>query len=200
MAATGVGELLRKQLPDAPPAWLVAEVFGTYVLGPSYAFAALMLELDPRVAADQARARTILHTLARMDRNDDQGRFTALADSLGEEWSHAVSAAAPGAAEDSPSTAPDEELDRAFAAVEGACRKASYLAEDRWSDVEELSHALSGEGEGPPLKNVDVRDLTNAMWLARWNAPDAVERIEARAETNTSHSGVGAAVTRTTGA
>ncbi|MGY1804341.1 hypothetical protein ACI78T_13775 [Blastococcus sp. SYSU D00922] len=189
LVAGGVGELLRedervreglKQMtfPD-----LLPDVFGTFVLGPAYAFAAVLFELDPRLASDRRRAHAILRVLRHLDEQDDNRRFSELAGEIEKEWAKAEQVWEESRASGNGSSVvlPDEAgIRQVFAEVAAHCENAAYLAQDHWDDVEALSSALrtADVALGP---QPDLRDVLNAMWLARWRHPESLTRIDQRA-------------------
>lgn len=195
LVARGVGELMRAQSGEPATLHLLPDAFGTFVIGPAYAFAAVLFELDPRTVADQQRARSIFYVLRATGRGDDSKRFDRLADELEAEWDLAVAAVAhapaPGRGQPMRAVgrpngssggagADPSEFERAYQRVESKCENAAYLAEDRWDGVQTLSDLLiSPDAQASHV--VALRDLLNAMWLARWDHPDALATIERQA-------------------
>ena len=175
LAARGVGELLRSsKLSEVTSAELIPDVFGTFVLGPAYALAAVLLELDPRDGADQRRAQAIRYTLSRLDEGDDYQRFTALATQIQHEWAAATDASAPGQAV---AAQPSGTLHDLYDQVQQRCSDAAYLAQERWDAVQDLSRDLRSPSTKLAAKP-ELRDILNAMWLARWQHPEDLDVIE----------------------
>jgi len=179
LVARGVGELLLRDLNGLASPHLLPDVFGTFVMGPAYAFAAILFELDPSVDHDQQRAGVILDTMRCIDEHDDNRRFSGLAGEIQAEWasaSAALNAKMPG------TTAVGEDgFEDLFDRVRTRCENAAYLAEDRWDVVEELSENLGDKLSGTVNAGAELRDVLNAMWLARWRNPYALDAIYDRA-------------------
>jgi hypothetical protein len=178
LVARGVGELLRRDLHDIPFPQLLPDVFGVFVTGPAYAFAAILFELDPGDDHHHQRAQVILDVMRRLDEHDDSRRFSRLADEIGQQWDAATTSLASGGAK--AAALGDGVLDNLFDQVRMRCENAAYLPEDRWDMVEELSESLLKHESGAPEPGADLRDVLNAMWLARWQKPDALDTIDER--------------------
>jgi hypothetical protein len=178
LIARGVGELLRRR--HGPDSDLLSEVFATYILGPAYAFAAILLELDPTGSADvldAQRAQVILAVLEHLDQGDDNSRFTALAGTLRSEWESAVSVAW---ASDRPPDIDGATIRDLIEQVAFRCEKGAYLAAEQWDGVEQIAEQLVAD-DCQPDADPEFRDVLNAMWLARWRQPDRANAIFANA-------------------
>jgi hypothetical protein len=193
LIARGIGELLVQSLDmeDEPRADVMPDVFGVYVCGPAYALASVLIELDPSEPRDRRRGQTILNTLRAVDdrgEGDDAQSYSMLADELAADWEQAVSAV-DGLPEGGGGPAGDDgeddggapaNLSQVVDLVAQSCSDGAYLPEDRWQSVRTLAAALAGDpADAAPL---DMRDVLNAMWLARWRNPRSLKRIEPSAQ------------------
>jgi hypothetical protein len=178
LLARGAGELLLRSL-NVQDEWadLVPDVFGVYVAGPAYVLASVLIELDPAQPQARLRARVMFEALRTLGADDDRDRFGRLADEIGAEWDRAASAVRGEGEADEPVA--DDAVTAAFRLVEQVCADGVFLPKDRWDDVTQLARRLGGEEETEGQAN-DFRDLLNAMWLARWNHPGALDDIDAR--------------------
>lgn len=197
LIARGVGELFRQTLdPEEPVRALVPDVFGVYVCGPAYVLASLLIELDPGEPLDRLRAQAMLEVLRRVDELDDRRSFDLLAGEIEAEWERALAATTTsaeragtdevagwptngeeGAETSMSSLAPA--VERALRLVEQSCGDGAFLPEDRWNIVQATASSF---GDGAAVDEVlDMRDVLNAMWLARWRRPALLETIEATA-------------------
>jgi hypothetical protein len=199
LIARGVGELFRQTLDvEEPVRSLVPHVFGVYVCGPAYVLASLLIELDPGDPLDRLRARAMLEALRSVDESDDRRSFDLLADEIEVEWNRALAATAPqpdekdatdGGAAEPTAEAPDGDnasalsvsasVERALRLVEQSCSDGAFLPEDRWTTIQDIATSF---GDAAAIDEMlDMRDVLNAMWLARWRRPELLEQIEASA-------------------
>lgn len=142
----------------------LADAFATYLMGPSYACAALLLVLDPFRTIDQQRAAAILHVL---EGGNGPDHFASIRGKLGKLWEHA--------------TAHDPDAVRELDPVlqHWVTTLVSYLAKSKWpaspafeiagwlSTGEAWANALLDGGQEPPLDGMNLRHALSAAWVAR---------------------------------
>ena len=161
---------------------LCADVFASYTLGPSYAAAAIYLDLDPDGTtkdgvSDPERAQVMLDILPSLGSEVQQPALARRADQLRDGWAKARAAVS---AEKVEVPAGGREVANLF------------LAELR-SDFDHLRYDLMRlmtpehwasllAGEAPlPSGVLDIRDLLIAMWVARLDHPDNCRTIHEHA-------------------
>lgn len=170
---------------------IMADVFGTYTIGPAYAFAAIYVLLDPRareheppaadddqerptraesqVRSDSDRAHVVLSTLAAMDSG---GELTTVINDLRARWEMAVEQANGVAL---PTGAATERLDKPAEFLLTFLRDNAPAVEyksSRWDEVRAWSNLAQLERDNwlPPAGGEGVRDILNAAWLQRMTA------------------------------
>src|SRR5262249_28587276 len=151
------------------------DVYLLYVLGPSYAYAAIFVGLDPDDVSgaplpDSVRAQVLIGQLARLHESEPvQQSLAKIAEQLTQPWSQARKAFD---GEDIALGQRDHQVvEEYFAELRGNFSEAAYDAE-RLAEAERLSEQLV-EGE-QALKNAkpNLKDLLTAIWLARLEHPD----------------------------
>ncbi len=177
---------------------LVTDAFATYLMGPAYACALIMLRLDPTVAHDEidqqpnadSRARMTLRMLKRM--NDEVSfakPYTELISHLEEKWATMLKQAEVT----DRSTTADEFLAKlldltwsefysklAFVVRYPLTKDDGWFVSSNYSD--EWSEALK-QDDGQPLKVTGVttssklRDALNAAWICRIKHSDKASDI-----------------------
>jgi hypothetical protein len=162
---------------------LMNDAFATYVVGPAYACAAILLRLDPVVAsaqehvhpADARRADVVLGMLDRMDAESEAGPYGPVIARLRGDWDRTVAAAGPAAAAPSKAT---EDLSVALDMVLGMLERtdeeeqdgvvpASTLAADvrtRWERIVAQAIPAAAELDGPEQNvTIDVELVLNRL-------------------------------------
>ena len=209
-AEFGIMEEAQQQFGPAYPL-LVADAFATYVMGPAYASAAIVLKLDPRAAVepvgegqiakpDQERAIVILDMLDRLDSEED-GVFESHRVVLSSEWDSALTQVGNTnrVAADRRATLV-EFTERMFKTIEGAAAnpipydETWYAPASGWREnlLEwyEMWKNREADPEAPQelidvssLENTerDFRHVLNAAWLGRLDHPERVAEIEVAA-------------------
>jgi hypothetical protein len=162
---------------------LMNDAFATYVVGPAYACAAILLRLDPVVAsaqehihpADARRANVVLGMLDRMDAESDASPYGPVIARLRGDWEQTVAAAGPAASAPSKAT---EDLSVALDMVLGMLERteeeeqdgvvpASTLAADvraRWERIVAQAIPAAAELDGPEQNvTIDVEVVLNRL-------------------------------------
>ncbi len=166
----------------------LADAFATYVMGPAYACAAILLRLDPVQAVNldedgliARRAQYVLRTLMLLNDRDPNGFADDLVGTLQSEWEQALreagqTSAAAGCIE------PDEirQIDTAVQQLAQRLGVSRAYNSERWPDtVIPWARALAaGKIDDEPwdrdANDSDLlRDLLNAAWLCRYEARNA---------------------------
>lgn len=156
-----------------------SDMFATYTVGPSYAYACVMLRFDQGAANYDAekhpsaakRLHAVLRTLEKMDHGSSPPQFTYICNELGRFWREGVTAAFQQADLDEDAT---EELDNMLDGIY------DILANDLppgvrykgWLRAQQLSAVLLSGDERQyklqQLRNNDtIVDIVNAAWLSR---------------------------------
>jgi hypothetical protein len=166
---------------------LLADAFAVYTAGPAYACAAFHLRFDPGLAATGTpsyaeRAAIVLGCLRQIDRNE---YMKALIDQLKGQWTAAVERS--GMTDQASSTRlerVEHVLLPAFLATLDDMsatpwyRPKNWLDAMKWKDdwADRLEHGrqLCIDTLEPTYK---LRDVLNAAWLARMQAPEMVEAL-----------------------
>jgi nucleoside phosphorylase len=157
-----------------------ADMFATYVMGPSFALAALILRFDVVSAFEDRnllhpsyamRAAAILATLQRMNREAPTDRaFVGAIDFLSTHWLNLLhSAELTDATErmEQASNSVQEIVDHLyFSVLRLAVRKARYVT---WDIVEQVwdNEVITSSGGEENQGTYQIRDLLNAAWLVR---------------------------------
>lgn len=178
----------------------IADVFGTYVMGPAYACACLLLRLDPAEigqprqehCCDRLRAQVVLATLNRVNPGI-QSNLGDIIVTLRESWTTALTQLGP--------TQPDEGEMRLVELVVARTVDALELIEEQsetpikfddeaWGQAQEQAKKYFGDlapGAGPPpeadragstaaptfkLDGVTLPEVLNAAWSQRLGNPD----------------------------
>ena len=191
-----IGLLALTAEPDALEgldATLAADAFGTFVMGPAYACAALLLRLDPAEAIDRERATVVLAALERLNDGRFQGALVTVRDTLRDAWATAAEslttdagnaepAADPAAGETAPAAA-SLALNRAAALIDASTRTDDeypmQITPADFSTATTLKGVLLGDIPAE-LPTISARDALNGAWLARLDNQNAerAERIE----------------------
>jgi hypothetical protein len=170
----------------------MADAIATYMIGPAYAYALILLRLDPRSPTENDprapgldRAFVVLEMLGHI--NKDAGAlspYTGVINQLEEAWSSAVMQ------NQGQSTRPANEMELR--------RCVAFVWEYLHDQVDELQYPTAhwtriGDWPGLLLEGVpsppielpdppDYRDVLNAAWLARARQPSSTKDIEVLAE------------------
>jgi hypothetical protein len=171
----------------------LADAFGTYVIGPAYAFACVLLILDANSPTDQLRAGTIFATINRMVSKGSVAY--GFAHSMEQSWQDA--SPAPAAAGAPPSTLPDPALIASYVtAVTDFLRDDIAYNEEVWKVVgSQITNLLKAEQDEASWlaalpeewePGTDIRHVLHAGWAIRWDLPDQdkakVDRLGKRVE------------------
>ena len=159
---------------------LCADVYLLHVLGPSYAFAAIFIGLDPYPPRgtrlpDLVRAGVLIDRMAQLHESEPHRQSLArLAAQLEEPWSQARDAF--GGTTTALAPREQQVIDAFFAELRTDRTYAAYDA-SRLSDAETLSNQLVVGGQAPDAQRPSLRNLLTAMWLARLQHPDQTVKI-----------------------
>jgi len=164
---------------------LCADVFALYVLGPSYPYATLFLELDPDdpppgALADSIRADLLLEKLPELDPGPQRRPLVDIATDLRTPWEEARAAVAGG--QWSLETTDRKVVDEFFEELRESFKEIAY--ETRWlSEAVDLGRKLAAGGPSPLGGGpANPRDLITAIWLARQTDPTHARLIHERAK------------------
>jgi hypothetical protein len=163
---------------------LCADLYALHALGPSYAPAALFLELDPGeaptgVLPDSIRARVLLKKLTQLGDGSVRKSLEWIAKQLAEPWSRARLAVR--GRNTSLDQSEREVLEEFFIELRDGFKEIAY--ETRWlSEAEHLGRKLAEGGEGLDNLAPSPRDLITAIWLARLENPTRARLIHSRAK------------------
>jgi hypothetical protein len=165
---------------------LLADAFATFIAGPAYACAALMLRLSPSTPrrpgrpTDEERTEIILDVLGEMDANaPPPPPFEAVRKSLKSSWGLLVD----GSGSDNRVSKAEPRLDAAHALAKIRNRvlnrdQAEYT-KDHWTKARSLANRwLEAIENGEPLELPDdvsdrrFRDVLNAAWQCRLSLID----------------------------
>ena len=159
---------------------LCADLYLLHVLGPSYAFAAIFIGLEPddtsaATPPDSVRAQVIIERLKQLDDRGPLRRdLEEIADGLTRSWSQARSALN---GEDTALDQTDRRIiEDYFLELRTTRTEAAY--DVRWlSDTKALSKKLVADGEALNKERPKLRELLTAIWLARSAHPDKARDI-----------------------
>ncbi len=165
-----------------------ADAYALYVLGPSYAHAALFLELDPDDAShddapdqllpDSLRAQALLEQLPKLDENAED-ELTEIAGRLAEPWGQARRAL--GVGDVTVDEADRKVVDRFLDEVRQSYPEIAY--DTRWlNEAQQLGAKLAGSESLDAVAANHPRDLVTAVWLARVEHPARARHLHERAE------------------
>lgn len=193
-----VGELVVPSLMsdiDSRQTLICADLYAQHVLGPSYMHAAIFLELDPSaeplsadVPSDPLRATVLFDNLPRIDRNNDpetRNQIDTVVRSVREQWQRARQAV--GGEEEQLTDEDRAVVDRFLNALDRFPEIAypgDYIADNRDAGRELMT--VNGHGDDAAWERsvpaMLLRELMNAMWLARLEDPDKAALIHERAK------------------
>jgi hypothetical protein len=179
---------------------ICADLYAQHVLGPSYMYAAIFLEFDPSAEppgpdapSDPLRASVLFENLTRIDRSNDpeiQAQIDAVITSVKEQWDRARDAVA-GTEEqldDDDRAVVDRFLDELDRFPEIAY-PGSYIADNRDSGRQLVTSDDPDERDDEEHQDwirgvpaMGLRELMNAMWLARLEDPGQARLIHKRAK------------------
>lgn len=167
------------------PEWLqilCADAFALYTMGPSYACAAIYLELDPdgvatEVISDPIRAEFLLDCLPKLADDPERQALQSRAEQLRSAWRKA--GAAVHDAEASLSHDDQKTVDRFLDELHGRYKEMAYNMRDLAYSAD-LAGRLTAEA--PDGEMPQVRDLLVAMWWGRLDNPEDCAHIHQRAQ------------------
>jgi hypothetical protein len=164
---------------------IFADVFATYVLGPAFAFACLLLRFDPGASATDGvqhpsyakRAHAILHTLAMMNNEPDTiGLFKTMIDQLQKSWNESVVSAG------QPAEIPDQDrIEYLAVSFYGFLLSAAGDARfTGWQKAKVKQAWLLGNGHPGSGEEPSLVELLNAAWLCRLTPHVSAAQVSAR--------------------
>ncbi len=167
----------------------MADAFGAYAMGPSYAFAAILLRLDPRSTpgghgqkpSDLERAHVVLTMLRQMDKSSEGRPYKVIYQQLSAEWEAALEQVDTSGALDSATRQQLEDWVEHMRNFLARKAEVAYL-EGNWRRIQEWTEHMKPE----TVKDItlqgteDLRDVLNVAWLSRFESPFA--KIETLAE------------------
>ncbi|HTG17446.1 MAG TPA: hypothetical protein VK747_19510 [Blastocatellia bacterium] len=175
---------------------LIADAFATYTMGPAYAYAAVLLRLNPADATgtndepgDARRARVIFEMLIKMNQTVagakvDAPPYSNIIEELEKQWEAAAIDKLEPIDNDRLKILVDRIWDKFYQVIYSAAKYPVDSSEDGWQIALEWSQkwidSLKQKAELPiPRVSVisKVRDVLNAAWLCRREYPDEIERI-----------------------
>lgn len=191
-------EPLITKLTDLRCAWAepavqdsLADVFATFVMGPSYPFACILLSLNPASAEHRARAEAIFAALEWLKNSEGtaaSASYYGFAGELRSCWNEVSDSPASEALVAMP-VAFDIEDVRAWATVLAAyLPRAIRYDMATWTEQgKTLDNLLIDSDEkvdAPALVNnkVDIRHVLHAAWEARWKGPNGAADMAKRAK------------------
>jgi uncharacterized protein YbdZ (MbtH family) len=178
----------------------LADAFATYVMGPAYACACLLLKLDPTEVGqttqdqgwDRVRAEVVLGTLGKLDPGY-QSKLGEITKTLRDSWTAALTQLGPEASGDGELTLVQPVVDRAVAVlelIEEQNETRIRFDDEAWVEADRQAATYFGDlvpgAEPPPdaeqatkakptfdLEGVTLPDVLNAAWSQRLKYPDA---------------------------
>jgi hypothetical protein len=171
----------------------LADAFGTFALGPAYAYAAIRLRFDPFTAyeavrssaSDDSRVHAVVSMLTEMGGppgalND----FKQIASDLSKQWQEALDFAEPrGAADEKFKKAIGNAVATLAAGMRGAVEGQAGLTVEAWNEFRTWPDLLlSGDSAIPGGAGTELRWVLNAAWVARvkggeHKVPELTERV-----------------------
>src|SRR4051812_529025 len=163
----------------------MADVFGTYVMGPAYVCAAVLLRLEPlRTGAvsgdDTERAETMFAALRELY-GDEGAPFRFVAEHVVPVWRGAREVIAPGVDREAVEARAREFARRAVQKVQNTTYAEAKFFDyanvgEHWMRAKELAEGwvkeFAGEGAaGAPPAGIELREVLNAGWCARLLRP-----------------------------
>jgi hypothetical protein len=151
---------------------LLADVFATYVMGPAYACAEILMTLDISAGDNnlsRKRAQVMLATLEHMNSEAlaESTAYTPMITLLADEWRQALALGGIEYVQESPATVKDWVQTVAGAVSLG---RGASLQADVWPKIEQWSSQLA-EGKGAEIQldqsYAQLRYLLNAAWHRR---------------------------------
>lgn len=170
----------------------IADAFGTLALGPAYAYAAVLLHLDPFSAfksqppnaPDDMRAEAIFTALDEMGPKDSPHDFKGIREKLQAQWKDAVQNTQPIGKEDANGKA---KVRSAVIQLASSMRSKvdSGISLNSWNTFQTWADLLRDGNESKiPISGAELRWVLNAAWLARTNSSQAsLEEITKRTKT-----------------
>jgi hypothetical protein len=183
--------LTRISLNDSEIQQCLADAFGTYTVGPAYAFAAIMLLFDPLLPRDEARVCAVLEMLTRVspapqddyakicsalriawDSAKDQAAVPADAATAGGPAAPAATGRVPDVAAPSAPSVEDARLlaDRLWLTLSKGLKLRAFSLDD-WSQKSDCCDALLTRNRDKMLcldfSYLDIRHALNAAWCVR---------------------------------
>jgi len=183
----------RDKLPMRHLRHFVADAFATYIMGPAYACAAILLRFNPPTAyqdqdehpAEAKRAYVIFTMLEQMNNeNGMAGPYTGIIQTLKDGWKAAVRQANPP---DILTTQDEVQWEKWVETLKNTFYfELGLLYSPSWRNVDRWREQLYSDQDFEVNGTEDLRDVLNAAWLCRIDHidedPSGTERIAARAK------------------
>lgn len=177
------GGVFATEIPDRLQI-LCADAFALYTMGPSYACAAIYLELDPDGAtsdgiSDPIRAEVLLDGLPKLGGAVERKVLQNRAEQLRNAWRRARAAVH---GEEVNLAEEDQKIvDRFLDELHGPYKEMAYSMRDL-AYADELARGLAAETPAEPEAGIpQTRDLLVAMWWGRLDHPGRFPEIHRRA-------------------
>ena len=163
---------------------LMADVFGTYVMGPAYVCAAVLLRLEPPGAdgseheLDLERAETMFAATRKLYKEEAPAVF--IRESVEKIWAEACDPVGPGVALEAIRDRADRFAARALRTVQQTTYAEAEFATyadvgEHWNRAASLSDCWRAELKDEPTQSapgtVDLREVLNAAWRSRLQSP-----------------------------
>lgn len=160
----------------------LADAFGTFALGPAYAYAAILLRFDPFIAHEKQgsyatednRVHAVLCMLAAMSPPNEVNDFTGVRGTLERYWTEALAKAGP---RDGPDAEEKKRIEAAVTKLAASMRAKdpnAGLTPGAWERFQTWAAKLRrGEEESIPVAGAELRWVLNAAWRARIEEPGA---------------------------
>lgn len=176
---------------------LLSDAFATWVMGPAYACAAVVLRFDParpedaRHPAHVKRAAVVLGVLERMSEKSPAKPYQQVIDYSRKAWKEMVSRTAAPAGHGADPANVENLIDAMWTKVDVGVLPALYprtgqvgwTAASRWADEWGVSFANHKDLDSKVPAGSKVRDALNAAWLCRIAHEGKVKDIERAALT-----------------
>jgi hypothetical protein len=166
----------------------LADVFGTYVMGPAYCYAAIYMRFDPLLAyeplddhpPDAMRAEVIFDALDWMSRAKlENDPYQSILEELRSQWQVVLAQAIVPARRALPMAGSFTTLVEELAQIVYSERQAMFSA-TAWGRAKQMRNDFL-EGRNSAQPQDDLRSVLNAAWLARVQKPSQSKLIESLA-------------------
>jgi hypothetical protein len=155
----------------------LADAFAVFTMGPAYAYACVILLLDPLAEGDRQRAEVIFRALERLHNIDKYAGLDRVRKNLDALWRQAIREAGDPKSLDPP--VPTGELDRWIEQLMEYMRFIPGLLFPSQQQHLNLVEALLNESEVDP-KGLSIRLVLAAAWQARVEKPQHFDELSTR--------------------